>query len=420
MNIQPFDKPPQWWGPRMTPWWFHMVTPWRRRAVAKQGIRRIELQGLENLEKALRGGGVLLTPNHSFHWDSYCLVEAASRLGKPFYIMTAWQVFAGSGWFDRESMQRCGCFSVDREGTDMQAMKCAVEILQERPHPLVIFPEGDVYHSNDRVTTFRDGAAAIALMAARKSPRPVFCVPTAIKAQYLTDPTPSLERTAAALEARLFWRTRPDLPLPERIDRLGKGILALKEQEHFGRSHEGTLHERNQRLSACVLGKQEARYGVTKPAKLIPERVKELRRRIIAAGQQLLASQPSTNGNEASPSPAKEDLSAAARRRELSADMEELFFVIQLYSYPPDYVRSQPTWERMAETLDKLEEDVLQATYPSVRGDRRVVVRFGEPVELPPGKDQKFSPAELTERLQADVQTLLDGVPPLERTASRI
>ena len=40
--------------------------------------------------------------------------------------------------------------------------------------------------------------------------------------------------------------------------------------------------------------------------------------------------------------------------------MEDLFFVIQLYSYPGDYVAEKPSIERIAETLDKFEEDVLR------------------------------------------------------------
>ena len=63
--------------------------------------------------------------------------------------------------------------SIDRESTDRQAFKTAVNILQSQPVPLVIFPEGDIYHTTDRVTPFREGAAAIALSAARRNDRPV-------------------------------------------------------------------------------------------------------------------------------------------------------------------------------------------------------------------------------------------------------
>jgi len=51
----------------------------------------------------------------------------------------------------------------------LKALKTAIDILQNRKkHPPLIFPEGDVYHMNGRITAFRDGAAAIALLAARR------------------------------------------------------------------------------------------------------------------------------------------------------------------------------------------------------------------------------------------------------------
>ena len=54
------------------------------------------------------------------------------------------------------------------------AFRQAVEILQSRPNPLVIFPEGEVYHLNQRITPFREGPAAMALRwrALRSGPTP--------------------------------------------------------------------------------------------------------------------------------------------------------------------------------------------------------------------------------------------------------
>ena len=67
--------------------------------------------------------------------------------------------------------------------------------------------------------------------------------------------------------------------------------------------------------------------------------------------------------------------------------MDDLFFVMQLYSYPGDYLADNPTIERLAETLDKFEEDVLGARHPfTVRGRRTVSIRFGKPLLLPTGK----------------------------------
>ena len=233
MNRQPFQTPPQWWAPKLTPWWVRLWNPARRRMLQRQQkMAQIDVQGLERLRQALSdGAGVLITPNHSFHYDSYVLFEAAHQLGRHFHFLTAWQVFAMSSRFERWSMQLHGCFSIDRENTDLQAFKQAVEILRTSRFPLVIFPEGDIYHTNDRLTPFRDGAAAIALAAARRAGRPIVCVPCALKYWYLDDPTVHMQRLLSRLEDRLLWRPRPDLPLADRIHRLAEGALMLKEIE---------------------------------------------------------------------------------------------------------------------------------------------------------------------------------------------
>ena len=54
-------------------------------------------------------------------------------------------------------MQNIGCFSIDREGSDRKAMTEATRILKEGEFALTIFPEGNVYLTNDRVTPFFGG-----------------------------------------------------------------------------------------------------------------------------------------------------------------------------------------------------------------------------------------------------------------------
>ncbi len=377
----------------MTPWWFLLTGPMRRKALRKQKIVRVEVQGLEHLKKTLASNhGVMLTPNHSFHWDSYCLVTAAEELRTPFYIMTAWQVFAMSKWFERYSMQRCGCFSVDREGADVQSLKTAVDILQNRKHPLLIFPEGDVYHMNDRITAFRDGAAAIALLAARKSSRPISIFPVAIKRWYRQDPTPSLLQTIEKLEKRLFWRPQTDQPITERVLHVARGLLSLKEMEHLRVTQTGSLSVRVERLSSILLSKSENRYGREKKLSLIPERVKDVRRAIIEASE------------KAAGTASKE------QERQWAEDMDNMFLVTQLYSYPGNYLEENPSVERLAETLDKLEEDALEASYPTVHAEREVLVRFDQPIVLPIGKEKSLIPAELTNQVGNRVQAMLDGM----------
>lgn len=405
MNIQPYEVPHRSWPPKLTYWWFFAARPWRRRALRKQQFVHVEVEGIEHLRNAIaQGWGVMITPNHSFHWDSYCLLESSDKLKLPFYIMTAWQVFAMSSWFECESMQRCGCFSVDRESTDMQAMKTAIDVLQHKREPLVIFPEGDVYHTNDRLTPLRDGAAAMALMAARKTERQVCILPTAIKRWYLDDPTPSMQATTDALETRLYWRPNRQASLLDRILRIADGLVSLKELERFGATRQGDLPTRIRALAESVLLEIEPRYDIAQSRALLPERVKEIRRRII---------ERRTQAGEAE---------TAQQQAIWQQDMQDMFLVTQLYSYPGDYLIANPTWERMAETLDKLEEDALGARYPTSRGRTTVRVRFDEPILLPKGKEKKLGASDITDQMESRIQHLLDelnrswvhphGIPP--------
>jgi 1-acyl-sn-glycerol-3-phosphate acyltransferase len=146
MNRQPYQTPPQWWAPQMNPF---LVRLFRRRInrtlTYSQKITNIDVQGVEHVQRAIdEGAGILVTPNHSFHYDSYVLIEAAHRVGRPFHFMTAWQVFQMSTTYERWVLQVHGCFSINREANDLQAFKQGVEILRESEHPLAIFPEGDI------------------------------------------------------------------------------------------------------------------------------------------------------------------------------------------------------------------------------------------------------------------------------------
>jgi 1-acyl-sn-glycerol-3-phosphate acyltransferase len=393
MNDQPYGIPDKQWPAKLSYWWFMAARRLRLKALKKQQITDIEVERIENLQHSLEAGkGVMIAPNHSFHWDSYCLLRAAEQLKIPFYVMTAWQVFSQSSWFERETMQRCGCFSVDRENTDIQSMKTAMDILQNRKEPLVVFPEGDIYHTNDRLTTIRDGAAAIGLMAARKSERPIEIVPVAIKRWYTEDPCPSLCRLADTIEERIFWKPRSDKPLVDRILTIADGLLSLKEIDKLGHARQGALSERLSFLADAILKSAESNYHIPSPKPSIPERIKEIRRKIIQ--------QRSEHGDQAT----------ERQRREWNAGMQDMFLATQLYSYPGDYLQEDPSWERQAETLDKLQEDVLGVSYPSSHGRKTVSLRFGDPIPLPNSREKKASSEVITFEIQQRIQSMLDSM----------
>lgn len=393
MNKQPYTTPPRWWPPKLTPRCVRLSRRYRRWQLrSKQQVQEVQVRGQEHLLGALAAGhGVLITPNHPAHYDSAALYLAADQLDVPLYFMTAWQVFGMSSRFERIAMQRLGCFSIDRENADRRAYKQAVDILQNERYPLVIFPEGDIYHITDRVTPFREGAAAITLAAARRSSRPIVVVPCGIKFWYVDDPLPGLLDLMSRLEEKLLLRPEPNRELPDRIYRFAGALLALKEIDYLGSAQSGVLSDRINRLAESILQKIESRHSPDVAARQIPQRVKELRRKIIQNVGQCNAA----------------DTNQQPRIQALSRDMDDLFVVMQLFSYPGDYLPADPTVERLAETIDKFEEDVFQKELPTVHGRRRVEVCFGPPIPVPAGSQGRGGVAGLSNKMQSLVQELV-------------
>jgi hypothetical protein len=402
----PHELPYRFRKPRLDPFclWYGR-TFGRRMLRNEQRIEAIDVAGLEHLAPLLaRGDGVLLTPNHTDHADSYLMFDLSRRVGRPFYYMAAYQIFQGSrGWF----MTRIGAFPVDREGADLTAFKTGVDILGRGANPLVIFPEGEMYHLGDRLTPIRDGAVAVAVSAAKRraeSGKTVWIVPVAIKYRYLehADPTPELHAVMDELERRVTWLPQRHLPLVERIYHYAEGMINLKEYEYMGSPQGGgrTLTDRLVQLREFILRRVEEKR-LKEPRRragdaTVPERVKELRRTCLNA-----LADPATTPELAA---------------DLHADLHHIFVAAQTYSYPGDYLRDSPTLERAAETLMKFEEDFLGILEVKPHSPRRAVLRLGEPIDVRArlaelGKPRVAIPA-LTSELETRIQALLDAIGP--------
>ena len=204
----------------------------------------------------------------------------------------------------------------------------------------------------------------------------------------MTDPTPDLLPVMENLERAIHWRPRPDLSLAERIYHFAEGALALKEIEFLGRTCSGPLSQRLADLIDFILNFLEVRHGVKAAGVTVPERVKAVRQQIITRLTELPADDP--------------------LRRQGEQDLEDVFLVVQLFSYPGDYVAQQPTVERLAETLDKFEEDMLHIKTAGIRGARTASITFGEPIPVSTGRTEKRAAAALTRTLEQQVQSLLD------------
>lgn len=392
MHRLPFQTPPKWWSSSMNQTLVRLLGPLRRRRLKKKmRIVDVEVRGGDKVAALLKeGAGVLITPNHPGDGDVDALCEAADRVGRPFHFMAAWQVFLENGAVARWIMQRHGTFSVDREGSDMRAFRHAVEILQSHVCPLLIFPEGECYYVNDRIMPFLEGPAAIAMAAARKAERRTAIVPCGIKFFYATDPLPGLTRAMDRLEAAIFWRVqRVKPPLSERIYRFAEGPLALKELEYLGHTQSGPLPDRIHHLMEQILAAVEKRHNLdASAAPQFPGRIKRARQKAIEA---------------------KEAATTPETQQAFADDLDDLFLVAQLYSYPGNYVAEQPSVERIADTIKKFEEDVLGKERPRPHGERRAVIAFGEPI-IVERERKKGLATELTTQMETTVQSLLDSI----------
>jgi 1-acyl-sn-glycerol-3-phosphate acyltransferase len=388
----------------MNPFWVRVTRPYRSHLLRsdEHKVVAFDVAGTEHLTQILaRGDGVMIASNHSDRADALVLFDIADRVRRPFCAMAAHQLFAGNAGLRQWLFPRMGIFPVDREGADLSAFKAGVEVLTSGKYPLLIFPEGEVYHLADRLTPLREGAAALATTAARKradSGTTVWIIPVAVKYRFLDDfdALPALSALMDDLEGRFTWWHHPERSLGDRIYRYAEAMLTLKELEYFESPRTGPLPVRIAALGTHVIEAIEDRRTGSRRQGLVTVRVKELRKLCLDT-----LADPKTTHEQV-------DL--------LRRDLNDLFLAVQLYSYPGDYARTDPTVERFAEILMKFEEDVLGVEYGTPRGPRRAVVRIGQPIDVgehlrAAGKPRLAVPA-LTSELERRIQALLDEIGP--------
>jgi 1-acyl-sn-glycerol-3-phosphate acyltransferase len=360
------DLPYRFRPPRMKPWFRPAALLANRHVLLRRWYRidRLEMPGFEEVGALSRAGNaVVLAPNHSDHSDPHLILECGARHRFAPYFMGAREIFEVSATVSW-TLQSMGVFSVDRDGPDISAIKMALGILGKGGSPLVIYPEGEIYHHHARLDPLHDGVASIILKSAGNLPegKEAYLFPVAVR--FFHDP--AVESTfrdrLSKLEDRIGWTPKPSMPIDDRIVRLGSGILALKETEYLGHANGGNLQDRLTGLCETLLGIVEARHGRDTRVVTPPERVRALRYRI---RKRLLdeAAQPSDS-----------------ERQALLDDLDRVFTALQAHSYIGDYLLADPTLDRRAETILKLEEDLLGfPTYPSPRTARVVA---GTPIEV--------------------------------------
>jgi 1-acyl-sn-glycerol-3-phosphate acyltransferase len=381
-------KPYQFVPPVRLRFWPTVFRPLLRPMLAKVwGVTRVEFVGIEVLRSALRErASVLLAPNHCRPCDPTVVAVLGAQAGTPLYTMASWHLFMGRRW-DAWLFRRIGAFSVHREGLDRTALKTAIELLVEARRPLVIFPEGIITRSNDRLGALYEGPAFIAYSAAKQRAKHepgarTLLVPVALRYRFLGRLDESAAPVLDRIETRLTWAPRPDLPLIDRLRRAGNAILGLQELELVGEFRHATIFERLARLVDEILGPLEAEWRVDKREKDVPGRVRALRTAIL-------------------PQLVEGGLSDAERDRRWD-QLNRLNLAQRLSLYPPGYLDGQPSMERVLETVERLEEDLTDVA--TVHRPIAVTVSVGEPIVVTADGPR---PAALTNDVRDRIETLL-------------
>ena len=199
-----------------------------------EGVVQHELRGIDHLRESMRlGRGVLLTPNHCRYADPFVMGWVARAAKTALYSMASWHLFEGNR-LQRWALQIVGAFSVNREAVDRHSLDLAVEILATGERPLVLFPEGAVFRTNDLLQNLLDGVAFIARTAAKRRQKEgktagVVIHPVAIKYVFHGDLESTVRPILNDIEHRLTWAQNSELPTKVRIEKILHALLTLNE-----------------------------------------------------------------------------------------------------------------------------------------------------------------------------------------------
>lgn len=359
-------------------------------------IRDLSIDGEHDALAEAKGNGdrLLFVINHPSHSDPQALTEVQRRLGVDACFMAAYDVFL-RGKLTAWCMQRMGNFSIDREGSDRKAMAAAIKVLAEGKKALNIFPEGNVYLTNDRATPFLDGAAFIALKAqAAAEGAAVKIIPVSLKFTHLTTPRETITERMLQLGAdsgHTFPPGSTSDPLGAVLG-LGRHILGgyLKKHGLHGKlpADDPSLYSLLEKFAANLVAEIEngLEIAVAESAPLVA-RIAKARAKI-----HQLRSDP-----------------AATPHPEIHGLADRAILALRIHGYLTPYLTDRPTIDRYAETVERIAEDFYSRTMPRT-GPRRAMAMIGAPIDVRDhlGAKSRDVIAALTDEMERRVQEGID------------
>lgn len=309
---------------------------------------------------------LIFVSNHPTHSDPQVLTEVQRRLGIDASFMAAYDVFL-RGRLQAFLMQRLGNFSIDREGSDRKAMAAAIQIVRDGRRALNIFPEGNVFLTNDRLMPLLDGTAFIALKAQTAlDGNEVMVVPVSMKFTHLTRPRDPLRKRLIDLaehSGHQFPVGSEDDPVSAVLG-LGRHIIGSHLRTHGGSNapdfDESSIHETLEAFAATLVDGLETDLGIkAAPEMKLLDRIGKVRSRL-----HQLRTDPSL--------PQDPTLDGMADRALLA---------LRVHGYTAPYLTARPTIDRYDETVERIAEDYHSRAMPRT-GPRRAMVEIHPPLSV--------------------------------------
>lgn len=389
------EKPYQFVPPMKASWPQKMLAKLgihQRTLSRREGVTSCEIRNADRLSQSLADGhGVMLTPNHPRLADPIATYDLIRKVDCAFYTMASWHLF-NQGAFARFMLRLMGAFSVNREGMDRTAIDFAINVLKTAERPLLIFPEGTTSRTNDRLMAFMDGPAFIARTAAKRRAKEelgsgrVVVHPIAIKYVFEGDVESRADHVLSEIEKRLSWSPQRDLPLIDRVIKVGDALLSIKELEYKCPVSEGaTLRQRQNNMVNHLMNPLEEEWLGGPQEGGIQMRVKNLRVKIF-------------------PDMISDTLSLAERKRRWE-QLGRTYLAQQVDCYPEQYVTEHPTVDRILETVEKFEEDFL-GTYPR-HGSIKAIINVGEAIEVQTRRAKGGEGEPLMNQIRESIEAML-------------
>lgn len=313
------------------------------------------------------GRGLILTPNHADELDPAVCMELSRTIGRRFMLMCNREAFDEYWGIAGKVFQHVGVFSVERGGHDQKAKDFSIEVVKAGTDGLLIFPEGEIYYLNEMVQPFHTGAIDIGMKAIseRRKTDPQWTaviIPIAIKYCYPPSAKKLLEKRVARMERKL--------------------------------SQDLTGFELKKRMSAILLEllqEREDKFGIEVEAERfaqLSERIKHARNAILEPIEQKY---PGSYNEQSQTMDRVFQLSARIREQlkkttgpkdKYHTELKALQEVGHMVSWQPQYIEEDPSIDRLAEMVLKLEREVYQIRRPQPIAKRDAYVRVGAPLDL--------------------------------------